>query len=287
MLSRALVKSRWALSLGRGMSVIVGISVAYLLFCVFLALFGSHIFDVTPYVTHLDRAAESPSKEFIFGTDSLGRDIFDRVIAGTGSALLGPFVVAFSGAIISTVVGIHAGYLGGIVDSSVSRSVDFMVALPALLVTIVVVGVLQGGYWIAVAVLCAFNVQGDIRIVRSATLYQRGLPYIEALRTLDIAPNRIMFAHIMPNILLIIVADFALDFAFALVSLAGLAFLGLGAPPGSPEWGRMLSENQPLLFSNAAAVLVPGAMIILLATSINLIGDWILDQYTHRSGGER
>ena len=119
---------------------------------------------------------------------------------------------------------------------------------------IVVVSVLGGGYAMAIVLLSIFNVQGDIRIVRGATLEQKPLPYIEALRSLGIGRRRIMFRHILPNVAPILVANFAIDFALALVALAGLSFLGLGSEPGSPEWGAMLAENQSILFVNPAAL---------------------------------
>ncbi|HTW99025.1 MAG TPA: ABC transporter permease, partial [Acidimicrobiales bacterium] len=148
-----------------------------------------------------------------------------------------------------------------------------------LLISIVVVSVAGGGYGIAVIVLSVLNVQGDIRIVRSAAVKQRTLPYIESARTLGIPRVRIMYRHIFLNILPILVADLALDFGGALVALAGLAFLGLGAPAGSTEWGSMLAEGQQLLFLNPAAAIAPGLAIVLLAVSFSLIGDWVYDRF--------
>jgi peptide/nickel transport system permease protein len=212
----------------------------------------------------------------------LGRDVFARIIAGSRSAVVGPLIIAASGLIVSSVLGVGAAYLGGAVDNVTLRFVDFMLALPGLLIAIVIVSLGGGGYWMAILVLSILNVQGDIRIVRGAALDQKSLPYIEAARTLGIPRSRIMFMHILPNISAILVADFALDFALALVALSGLAFLGLGAQPGTPEWGTMLSDNEAILFSNPLGSLAPGAAIVLLAVSVNLIGDWIFDRYAGR-----
>ena len=132
----------------------------------------------------------------------------------------------------------------------------------------------------AIIVLSIFNVQGDIRIVRGAAIEQKGLPYIEALRSLGVKRLRIMWRHMLPNVSPVLVADFAIDFALSLVALAGLSFLGLGSQPGTPEWGGMLAVNQAILFSNPLASLAPGFAIILLAVSVNLIGDWLYDKYT-------
>jgi peptide/nickel transport system permease protein len=221
-----------------------------------------------------------PSAEFWAGTDLLGRDALSRTIHGARTALVGPVIIAAGAFAIATLLGLLAGYLGGAVDSTIMRWVDFMLALPGPLVAIVVVGVAGGGYWTAVAVLVVLFTAPDTRIVRSAVLEQRPLPYIDAARALGIAKRRILFVHILPNILPIVLAYVVLDFAFALVNLAGLSFLGLGVEPGTPDWGRMLFENRNILFSNPVALLLPATMIILTAVSMNLIGDWLFERLT-------
>lgn len=138
--------------------------------------------------------------EHWFGTDRFGRDVFARLIIGTSTALLGPFIIAGSGLIISALLGITAAYLGG--------WVDFMIALPGLLVTIVVLSVIGGGYGVAIIVLSIFNAQGDIRIIRGAALEQKPLPYIESLQSLGFSNSRIMFRHIVPDVSPLLVADF-------------------------------------------------------------------------------
>ena len=228
----------------------------------------------------LTQVSQPPSWEHWLGTDRFGRDVLARLVIGTRTALLGPFLVAGSGLVFSALLGIAAAYLGGWVDQLIMRWVDFMIALPGLLVTIVIVSVVGGGYGIAILVLSIFNMQGDIRIVRGAALEQKPLPYIESLQSLGFSRSRIMFRHIVPNVSPLLVADFAIDFSLALVALAGLSFLGLGSQPGSAEWGAMLAENQSIIFSNAAATLGPGFAIVLLAVAVHLIGDWLYDRYS-------
>jgi len=251
----------------------------------FVFMFGRTLAG-SPYAQSLREVSKPPSAKHWLGTDGLGRDVVARILAGTGTAIIGPLLIAASGLMVSSLLGIAAGYIGGWTDTIIMRWVDFMLALPGLLVAIVVVSVLGGGYAMAIVVLSVFNVQGDIRIVRGATLEQRPLPYIEALRSLGVKRRKIMFRHIFPNVAPILVANFAIDFALALVALAGLSFLGLGSQPDSPEWGAMLAANQDILFVNAAASLAPGLVIILLAVSVNLVGDWLYDRYSapERSG---
>ncbi|HET6620622.1 MAG TPA: ABC transporter permease [Dongiaceae bacterium] len=257
--------------------VLAFIIVAAVVICAF---FGPHIAPDSPFTQRLEVGDVPPSAQFLAGTDLLGRDVLSRVIHGAWTALVGPVVVAVSGWAIATVLGLLSGYLGGVVDSAIMRWVDFMLALPGPLVAIVVVGVVGGGYWTAVLVTTIIFTAPDTRIVRSAVLEQRPRPYIDAARALGVSKARILFIHILPNVLPIILAYVVLDFAFALVNLAGLSFLGLGVEPGTPDWGRMLFENRTILFTNPVALLLPAGMIILTAVSMNLIGDWLFERLT-------
>jgi peptide/nickel transport system permease protein len=259
-------------------------AVAVMAVVVICAIFGSGIAPDSPFTQRLSVGDQPPSSGFLAGTDLLGRDVLSRVIHGAWTALVGPIVIAAGAFTIATLLGLLSGYFGGLIDSLIDtiimRWADFMIALPPPLVAIVVVGVVGGGYWTAVLVLIILFTAPDTRIVRSAVLEQRPLPYIDAARALGVSKARILFVHILPNVLPIVLAYVLLDFAFALISLAGLSFLGLGVGPGTPDWGRMLFENRTILFSNPAALLLPAAMIILTAVSMNLIGDWLFERLT-------
>jgi peptide/nickel transport system permease protein len=246
------------------------------------AIFGSAIAPHDPAAQNLLGSLSPPSREHWLGTDDLGRDIFSRTIAGARTAVVGPLIVALGAMLIGNVLGLWAGYRGGWVDSTIMRGADLVYALPALLVAIVVVGVLGGGYFLAVGLLVLLYAPFDTRIVRGATLEQRSRPYVEAARTLGLPRRRIMFGHIWPNVLPVAVANATLAFAFALVSLASLSFLGLGVGPGTADWGRMLSESRLLLFDNPAAALAPGIAIVITAASVNVIGDWLFERLSDR-----
>ncbi len=248
---------------------------------VFLAIFGSLLEPYPPQEQDLLAASQPPSSDHWLGTDGLGRDIFSRIIAGADAAIIGPFIVAFTGMLAGSALGIASGYLGGSTDMVIQRLIDFMFALPGLLIAIVIVGVVGGGYALAVVVLSILNVAGGIRLLRGAALEQRSLPYVEAARTLGVPRWRIMYLHIWRNISPIVFANAALDFALALVALSSLSYLGLGTQPGVAEWGRMLSENQSLLFQNPAGVLAPALAIVLFATSVTIIGDWVYDRFSY------
>jgi ABC-type dipeptide/oligopeptide/nickel transport system permease subunit len=268
---------------GAGRRVIsIWLSFGFLALVIAMAIIGPLIVPYPPSEQDLYNVGAAPGNGHVLGTDTLGRDVLSRLIIGSQSALVGPLIVATVGVVLASVIGIYAGYAGGAADTVIMRIVDFFFALPGLLIAIVVVSVLGGGYWLAIFVLCVLNVQGDIRIVRGASLAQRNLTYIEAARTVGVPRRRLMYRHILPNIGPLLVSTFAVDFGGALVALAGLAFLGLGSEVGSPEWGSMLADGRALLFVNPAASLAPAAAIVALVVAVNLIGDWVYDRHADR-----
>jgi peptide/nickel transport system permease protein len=256
-----------------------GIVVAAVVVC---AIFGSAIAPHDPSTQDLVSTLTPPSSAHWLGTDDLGRDVFSRTIAGARTAVIGPLLIAVGAMLIGNVLGLLAGYRGGAVDGAIMRVADLVYALPALLVAIVVVGVLGGGYFRAVALLVLLYCPFDTRLVRAATLEQRSRAYVEAARTLGLSRRRIMFVHIWPNVLPVAVANATLAFAFALVSLASLSFLGIGVGPGTADWGRMLADSRTLLFANPATALAPGIALVLTAASVNIIGDWLFERLSDR-----
>ena len=249
---------------------------------VLAALLGSQITPHDPSALNLLLSTSNPSAGHWFGTDTLGRDIFSRVVIGSRTALMGPALVAVGAMLVGNIFGTIAGYYGGAVDAWIMRCVDLMWSVPGLLVAIVVVGVIGGGYWIAVSVLIVLTAPWDVRLIRGATLEQRPRAYVEAVRALGLPARSVMFKHIWPNVLPVIVANTFLAFAQALVSLAALSFLGLGVPPGTADWGVMLSENRALLYHDPVAALAPGVAIVLVATAMNLLGDWAYELLADR-----
>jgi peptide/nickel transport system permease protein len=119
--------------------------------------------------------------------------------------------------------------------------------------------------------------------VRAAALEQRALPYIEAARGLGLSSARVMARHVWPNIIPVVLANLFIRFTYSLVDLSTLSFLGLGVPPGAPDWGRMLSEGRDLVFDNPLVALAPAGMIVLTAVSVNLVGDWVYERLSARS----
>jgi peptide/nickel transport system permease protein len=244
--------------------------------------FGPAIAPHSPDAQNLNIGVSGPSSEYWLGTDDLGRDVFSRLLVGARTGVVGPAVIAFGAMVIGSFLGLISGYIGGILDSVIMRWVDLMYALPGLLVAIVVVGVLGGGYWRAVFLLLILSAPYDTRIVRGAALRERELPYVESARVLGYGRTRIMARHVWPNVLPIEFANAFLTFAFALVSLASLSFLGLGAGPETSDWGRMLAEGRTLLYDNPTAAIAPGVVLVATAATTNILGDrlyeWLSDR---------
>lgn len=266
----------------RRLSPIIGGSFAIMAVVVFLMLFGDLLAPQDPAAQDMTNTLSGPSSDHWLGTDSLGRDVFSRIMVGTRAAIIGPLIIAVVSMLIGNVLGLLAGYRGGFVDSLLMRWVDLMVAIPSLLIIIVVAGALGGGYWLAVIVLTVLTLPFDARVMRAVVLEQVPRPYVEAAKALGVSDRRIMLQHIWPNISSVAVANAVLVFAGSLIALSGLSFLGLGAPPGTPDWGQMLAESQVLLFSNPIAAIAPGIAIVLTATSVNLIGDWVYEKMSSR-----
>jgi peptide/nickel transport system permease protein/glutathione transport system permease protein len=266
----------------RRISVLTSVALVAVAVLVIAVLFGSLVAPRDPDHQDLILGASGRSADHWLGTDELGRDVLSRLIVGARAALVGPLVVALLTLCVGAPLGLAAGYYGGRVDSLISRFADLIWALPALLVAIVVLGVVDGGYGLAVAVIAFLSLPHMIRLTRSATLVQARLPYVDAVRTLGLATPRIVFRHVFPNVSPTVLATFLLDFVGALIVFSSLAFLGIGVQPGSADWGTMLAAGRELLFVNPWLLLGSGIAIVITAASITLLGDWLYERLSER-----
>jgi peptide/nickel transport system permease protein len=216
------------------------------------------------------------------GTDALGRDVLLFTLAGTGSATVGPVIIAAGSMVLAIIFGTIAGYLRGTADWMIGRIVDILLALPVMLVALVVAGVFGAGYWVTVAMLIFLFCPSDIRIVRAGVTEQAPRPYVEAAQMLSLPRATIMYRHIVPNVWPLIVTNFLLNVAIALVTLSSLSFLGIGVAPGTPDWGRQISDGQNIMSENPAMLVVPALLIVLVAMAVNVMGDWLDDRLRER-----
>jgi len=269
-----------------------GVGLALLAVMVGGALLAGQLAPAGPYAQELTRKLKPPvwvaggGAENPLGTDQLGRDILSRVLAGAQSAVLGPLLIALGAMVVGTILGLVAGYRGGLTETIILRACELLFALPGVLVAIVVVGIAGGGMEVAIALLVVLFSPWDARLVHSVVIQQRSLPYVEAARTLGLPAWRVMLVHILPNIAPTVVANVLLDFVGAIIAVSSLSFLGLGLPTGSPDWGVMVADNRALLGVNSLAVVVPALLIVLTASAMTVIGDWVYDRMTKSVAGD-
>ncbi len=226
-----------------------------------------------------------PSSAFWFGTDTLGRDILSRVIFGARISLqLGLISVGIAAA-AGTIMGLFAGYYGRLVDTVIMRFVDMLLAFPRILLALVVafsLGPSLGNVMIAVGIS---GIPPYARVVRGSVLSARENVYVEAARVVGCGDPYIMFRHILPNVFAPVIVLSTLGLAWAILTAASLGFLGLGAPPPTPEWGAMLSDGRGYLRQAWWITTFPGVAIMATVLAINLLGDGLRDALDPRLKG--
>lgn len=238
------------------------------------AVFGPLLFPDATKQSILDSLLPPFTAGHLLGTDELGRDVFGLLVAGTGSAVVGPVAIAVGSMLIGILLGTLAGYQRGWLDAVIGRLSDVLLALPVMLLAIVVAGIFNAGYWTTVALLVVLFSPSDIRIVRAGVLEQAPRPYVEAAQMLSLSRWRIMFVHVVPNVWPLIITNVLLNTAFALVTLSSLSFLGLGVAPGTADWGRQIADGRGIMADNPAALIAPAVLIVLVSMAINVVGDW-------------
>ncbi len=223
-----------------------------------------------------------PDGQHLLGTDKLGRDVWARIVFGAQPTLFGALVVVVISGAIGIPLGLVAGYYGGRVDALIMRVLDALLAFPALLLAILVVATFGRGLGTVVVALGVIYVPAMARLIRSVTLVQRSLAYVDAGRALGFSDARILFRHILPNLVAAVVVQSTIDLAYAILDIAALSFLGLGQQPPDPDWGSMLSDGRAYLLQNAWPALSAGFAIMLAVISFNLVGDGLRSQLDPR-----
>jgi peptide/nickel transport system permease protein len=217
---------------------------------------------------------EKPSREYWFGLDLLGRDMFSRIVYGARYSLLIGVVSVGVGLSIGLVLGAIAGYLGGVVDSVIMRCMDVMLAIPGLLFAIAIVAALEPGLWQVMVAVGIVNIPIFARLVRGSVLAQRESDYVTAARALGVRRQTILGSHILPNSVSPLIVQGTLALATAIIDVAGLGFLGLGPQdPSTPEWGTMLTDVNEYLAAAPYLAIIPGLAIVISVLGFNLIGD--------------
>jgi peptide/nickel transport system permease protein len=240
---------------------------------IFLAIFGPtiapHSFD------ELIRGSQrqAPSAEFPFGTDRLGRDVFSRVLWGAREIIIIPGVATVTAVILGTILGLTLGYYGGWLDEIVSRALDSLLAIPALVLALVMLGTIGPSNIGIIIVIVLLYVPIVTRVIRSAALNIRASGYIEAAKLRGESTSYILFREILPGVLPALAVEGALRFSYAIFLTASLGFLGLGVQPPSPDWGRMVAEARPNFARTPWELWFPAAAIAVLVIGVNLMAD--------------
>ena len=245
-----------------------------IMFLLLLALLSPYLSVHDPVKASLDEPLQSPSLDHLFGTDYLGRDIFARVLYGTRVSLLVGISAAFLAVALGALVGLTAGYYGGLVDSVLMRLVDTIYSPPETILLMVLVTMFPRSVWTIIMAISLTHWMSTARLVRSDTLSIRQRPFVESAVSLGAGDGYILFRHILPNLLYITVVSVTLMTAHAILTESFLSFLGLGIPPHLPSWGNMLNEAQRDIMRGIWwTTLFPGMMIVITVLSINFLGE--------------
>ena len=212
-----------------------------------------------------------------FGVDSLGRDIFSRVLVGAQISLAAGVFAVFIGAAMGTVLGLVAGYYEGWWDRLIMRICDVLFAFPGILLAIAVVAVLGSGIANVIIAVAVFSIPAFARLVRGNTLVLKQQTFIESARSIGSSDTTIIFNHILPGTVSSIVVFFTMRIGTSIISAASLSFLGLGAQPPTPEWGAMLNEARADMVIAPHVAIFPAVAIFLTVLAFNMLGDGLRD----------
>jgi peptide/nickel transport system permease protein len=249
-------------------------------FFVLCAIFGSLVVLQDPYASDPLNQLQSPSANYWFGTDRLGRDVFSRVIVGARDIMIIAPAATLLGTILGTALGLVTGYFRGTVDDVLSRLIEAVLALPVILVGILALTSL-GPSNITIIIVVGFVFAPVIaRTVRAAVLSERELEYVSAARLRNEKTPYILFAEILPNVMGPVVVEFTVRLGYAIFVVATLSFLGLGVQPPSPDWGLQVFEHYGLISGGFWwPVLFPAAAIAILVIGVNLIADGLTQAF--------
>lgn len=252
-----------------------GLSVIALL--IFCALFAGFVAPYNYAAQNLDHMFETPSKQFLLGTDEFGRDILSRLIYGARVSLQVGFIAVSIALVAGGTLGAAAGFYGGKIDNSIMRVMDVLLSVPQTLMAIAIAASLGPGLMNLMIAVGISATPRYARIVRSSVLTIRGMEFIEAAQAVGSSDFRIIMKHIIPNSMAPIIVQSTLGVASAILNAAGLSFIGLGIQPPNPEWGAMLSGGRQYIRDYPHLTLYPGLTIMITILALNFLGDGLRD----------
>lgn len=253
-----------------------------------VALMGA--LGLTPYSpleqNRIDRL-QSPSRDHLMGTDILGRDVFSRIIKGGTNSLIVVSLSVLLACTVGTAIGVVSAYSGGLTDNLAMRVMDVFFAFPAILLALLIVTVLGAGTRTTIFAIGIVYIPIFSRVARAPVLALKRTEFVEAANSIGMRRWRILVRHILPNAVAPIIVQISLALSWALLTEAGLSFLGLGTPPPEPSWGQMLSESTGIAEIAPWLLIFPGAAIMISVLGFNLLGDSLRDALDPRLRGSR
>lgn len=247
-------------------------------FILLITILASAVAPYDPMARNIKNRFATPSVEYAFGTDQLGRDVFSRVIYGGRPILAASFTAVISALAAGTIIGVSGGYIGGWLDTALMRLMDVMLSFPSILLAILIVATLGVGL-LNVTVAIGFAMAPVFaRLARSIVITLVYEEYVVAARSLGASDLHVIWKHILPNMMPPIIVQASAMLAVAIGAASALNFIGLGVEPGTPDWGMMVAEGQRLIFDAPHVPLFPGLVITITVLSVNYIGDGLRDR---------
>jgi peptide/nickel transport system permease protein len=262
-----LLRSNFAFSAGAVLTLVIVVA----------ALAAPVLAPFDPSEQDTSRRLEGPSREHLLGLDDLGRDVFSRILFGARVSLRVGFSVVIFASIVGVILGAIAGYFGGKIDTLIMRACDILLAFPGILLAIALVAVLGPSLNNVVIALATIGWVGYARLVRGQVLKVREMEFVTAARAIGAQPSRIIFRHVLPNVINPVIVMATLGLAGAILSEASLSFLGLGVQPPTPSWGAMLTAGRRYIGLANHLAIFPGAAIMLAVMGLNFLGDGLID----------
>ena len=254
-------------------SFLIGFS--FVCFFLFLMIFGFFFQPFDPDFPDTANKFASFSRNHLFGTDHLGRDIFSRILVGTRISFGIGFTVMIFGGFFGVILGSISGYFGGLLDFIIQKFVTAQMAFPGILLALMLIAVFGTDTKITLLALCVMSIPRFTRITRSCFIKYKNSLFVKSARSRGASHFRLIFFHILPNALPEILVTCALSFALAILSESGLSYLGLGIQPPTPSFGRMLNDAQRFIFRFPQGVLIPAIFLAILVFAFNLLADGI------------
>jgi peptide/nickel transport system permease protein len=261
------------------------IGAGIILVLIFIAILAPFIAPHDPIEQNLENRLLPPNTEYLLGTDNLGRCILSRLIHGTSVSLqIGVMVVGIA-AITGVTLGLIAGYRGGLIDELIMRIVDVLLAFPGIILALAIAGILGPSLYNVMLALAVVGWTSYARVVRGSVLSVKEKEFVEAARALGASEARIMFRHVLPNIMAPVIVMATLGMAHVILAAAALSFLGLGAQPPTPEWGSMLNDGRAFMRTAPHLTIFPGLAIMVTVLAFNFLGDGLRDVLDPRLKG--